>query len=108
MSGYTKETFDRHLVAIQAELVRIEEEYRAWPEDLVKASSIVLKKAEELLNVCAKLDRKQGGDKSEILKKALEVGALALKFALEANCGSKARAAGKRDDFKEISSFAEA
>jgi len=56
---------------------------------------------------CVKFDEDQEEGKDEILKRAIEVGALALKFSLEANNGSNGHISRELEGFREMSSFVE-
>lgn len=85
MAGYGKRAFDEYIIAIVSELVRIEERYPDWPDDLVSAARIVSGKAGELLSASTDFCRGDEKDRERILKEAIQTGAITLRFLLNAD-----------------------
>ena len=82
MAGYRKESFDKCLRAIVSEFWHIEEDCPAWPDNVVDAARVISDKASKVLSASATLYHGSYEDKNQMLREALQTGALVLRFLL--------------------------
>jgi hypothetical protein len=85
MAYYGKHRFDRCLLTVISELTRNEENYPDWPDDPECAARIVLKKAQGLVKAATENGSESMVDDNEIIGRAVETGAMALRFLLNIN-----------------------
>lgn len=85
--GYRKMTFDKCLVALVSELERVEEKYPDWPENMTDAAKIISKKAGGLLSASTDLSSGNQMNHEHVVGKAIETGAMVLRFLLSMETG---------------------
>jgi len=82
MAKYGKQFFDRCLIGVVGELESLEEEHPDWPDDLAQAATLVLEKADRLLAASSDPHYNSAESRNQILKEAMQTGAMALRFLL--------------------------
>jgi hypothetical protein len=82
MKRYEKTFFDQCLVAIVAELERLENPEMQWPNEPADAAGLIYSQAESLFAAAARMKSGPEADDYPVLKAAVRTGAMALKFLL--------------------------
>jgi len=82
MAGYRKESFDKCLRAIVSEFGHIEEDCSAWPDNVVDAARAISDKASKVVSASATFCHGSCEDRNQMVREALQTGALVLRFLL--------------------------